>query len=160
MTINASITSIGDDRNKVAHLCIDFGSLVEALPEHVRSELVAWAMADDGFLRTVCMAVATADQATTLPNPPADCWHNQETKDALRAALAPILGPAVKDTIDKALASAEKNRRAAEELRSLVHVNAMYRADPFTRGEQMEQEWRNANALFPDLMTPEGVLLP
>lgn len=153
-------THLTRDEHGYTSLSIPLSELLDSMNDYDRRVFVGYALLDGEFLRVLCAHIAAPD--TELAEPPMHGgWLSCDDVRAARLALAPLLGDAIRDELEKAVDAAKSAEAAVRILRSLVHVRDMLKTaqlrpandhhapeEASGRREQLDDAWREAERWY------------
>ena len=144
----------GSNQRQPLCLAIDIAYLLDWMPVEAQKEFVGHAVANGELLKLLCQEVAGV-ACESGPLPVADLWLDHRTRGEFRAALAPILGPAVADELARAKTKADQFTEARDLLRELALVTMLSRDareldERCDRNRQLSEVWRRVFKMFPE----------
>jgi hypothetical protein len=160
--MSREIKIVDVDKNKF--IAVSIPHLLDSMSDDDRKAIVAMATEDEVFMECICRAVATSEQdaamETSWRGHDTFFWHT--TKTRLRAALVPLLGAAVAEELQNALAKAEKHERAHRHLESLCHIESLKREattwdEKTDRHRQWVTEYEQSQRLFAQYLPTKAV---
>ena len=151
--VNLQRISQNSERESLC-LTIDIGHLLDYMPVEAKKEFVGYAVAEGELLKILCQEIAGTACDGGEP-PTGDIWMGSRTRGEMRAALAPLLGPAVAEELKLAREKADEFQAARDCLRGLAQVHAMRRDatdidERCDRNRQWTQMWETVDELFPE----------